>query len=109
MGMKLCRGISPEWVQPEECPAKFLLRPLDSVDYAELRMGINGKTGEVSSSAMRRALQKALINWEGVEDPEGKPMDFDSSKIGDIPADVILHLVNKLFEMSQLRDQEKKA
>jgi hypothetical protein len=109
MGMRLCSGITPEWIQPDGCEAKFYMKPLDSLDYAEFRVSIKAGTGEISAESMRRTFQKSLLDWEGVEDEQGKPVKFDLSRISDIPTNIILNLINKVYEISQLRDNEKKA
>jgi len=108
MGMRLCKGIAPVWFQPKGCPAEFLLRPLDNIDYMELQMSIN-TNGEVTASAMRRALQKSIVDWKGVDDENGEQARFDISRFGDIPREYLGDLITHVVEISKLREDEKKA
>lgn len=92
--------------------AEFHIRPLNQLQLGALRneIGMNKlKRFVMTAEGVEQALAHGLIEWRGVVDESGKPLPCTARNYSMLPDDAISSLAAKIFNISQLSDEQKKS
>jgi hypothetical protein len=110
MAVRMAAGLTAQWFTPESqaseiAPARFLLKPLSTLDRMDMAGILSEKLhGQAADLVLRATLQ----NWENVMDSEGAPMIFEAGKIGQLPVDILLALTAEAIRRSTFAEGDIK-
>ncbi len=109
-------GIAPEWFIPtsqeeEDEPARFKLKPLDQMAFIEVvslsELNADGMLIP-NAEARRLLLKKGLMDWENIEDPNGKDLKYSPHNIKVIPFQELFEICNQILTISAPGEEERK-
>jgi len=111
MSITALTGMVPEWFTPEtekgsDDPARFKLKPLDSKQMVEIQ-GYH-KDGGIQAEGLYRAMELSIVEWENVNDIQGKPLKCNRNNIKTLPIEVIAECGAQAISVSFLTDDEEK-
>lgn len=119
MAIKAKSPLAPWWYTPKAeegsaNPTRFRLRSLDGLEYQDIDLHRDTKTGNwrATASGVRSVLGAALLDWENMLDEQGAPLAFNVQDKGKslsvIPAEILSELFWEVVTKSSLsEDQEK--
>ena len=91
--MRLGVGLTPRWVTLNSAPdARFRIRPMTAQDRLELTMHIE-KRGDLHyypAQAQVQAIRACLLEWDGVTDADGQPVEYTPAHLQLIEDEVVL-------------------
>ncbi len=96
--------------------AKIYVRPVDAFIVGEIQERYTNK-GKVEKSAsfMGEIIEHAIIGWEGLQDAEGKEIEFSKEKVrpivtvlAQVKPEVLEQLTTKALYLVNLEGKEKK-
>jgi hypothetical protein len=108
--MKLTTGITEEWFKPEEdnnTGAEFKLRPFTQLQRIDVRAYI-APSGRPTAESYAIGLAAGVVDWKGVTDETGKALAFKREYLKHLPESIQYQLLTKLFELSELKDDDAK-
>lgn len=115
MAIKVNTGLTPEWYtledqKGEDVPARFYVKPMDQMSFYEFCSATDFKDGNFNPSpdAVKMLLHKCVLNWEGFEDQDGKPLKFSRINWAYIPAQYIREIASYVFGISAMSEEDKK-
>ncbi len=110
------KGLSPTWYVPEgqdesEDVTSFYIAPVDQMTLSEVLMNSDDYEGiPIPSDKARQVLiRKGLKGWKGFLEEDGSEIKFNPNNVTRIPAEVLLQLSGKIFDISVVDQEEKKA
>lgn len=109
MAITALTGLAPEWytpLQPEgDRVTRFKLKPLNGLQNLEVSSEIgSGRVGE----AQKLALKYGLIDWENLDDENGRAISFSFDKIQLLPVDVLSDISVRIIRGSRLDENASK-
>jgi len=112
MSITALTGIVPEWFTPDsqkesDNPARFKLKPLDSKQMVEIQ-GFHTAEGGIAPAGLYRAFEISIMDWENVNDRNGKPLKCNRGNVKAIPIEVIAELGAETISVSFLTDDDEK-
>lgn len=116
MSLKINTGLEPTWFtlkgqEDDPAPARFKVKPLNQIDYlAVCQETQQTESGGImpSASAYALTLAKGLVDWENIEDENGKPLKFSKSNFGLIPAQFMFKVFEEIFIVSSIDEEDEK-
>jgi hypothetical protein len=105
-------GLVPEWFTPtsqegEDNPARFKVKPLDSKEMVEVQAFHTAEKG-IGAQGLYHAFEISIIEWENVNDGQGKALKCTRTNVKAIPIDVIAEAGAHAISISFLSDDEIK-
>lgn len=112
MAITALTGLVPEWYTPEvekesDDAARFKLKPLDSKVMVEIQGFANEGTG-IAAEGLYRAFELSILEWENINDTNGKPLKCTRNNIKNIPVDIIAECGAHAISISFLSEDEEK-
>jgi hypothetical protein len=112
MSITALTGIVPEWYTPESqkessTPARFKLKPLDSKQLVEIQ-GYHTPEGAIAPAGLYRAFEISVIEWENVNDSNGRALKCNRGNIKTIPIDIIAEAGAEVISVSFLGETDEK-
>lgn len=119
MAIKAKSPLAPYWYIPKSekesaNPTKFRLRTLDGLEYQDVDLYRDTKTGNwrATQSGVRSVLGAALLDWENMLDGQGSPLAFNAHDKGKslsvIPAEILSELFWEVVMKSALDEGQEK-
>jgi len=91
--MRIKKLIVVEVGNEEEGKAKIILRRPTNRDFS-LFSGLSDE--EFSQTQYLKILKELIVDWEGIEDENGRPADFSKDAVEDLPLEIGLEVFRKL-------------
>jgi len=112
MAITALTGLVPEWYTPEDekesdDAARFKLRPLDSKQMVEIQ-GYASETKGIAAEGLYRAFELSILDWENVNDGNGKALKCTRNNIKNIPVEIIAECGAQAISVSFLSEDEEK-
>ena len=90
--------LSKEWVTPPMADDMSLeIRPLNALEFTEA-LAVFGRE---EADGLKKTL-KAVSDWRGVEDADGKSLPFDQELVPELGIDICDWLFQQILEKSRL-------
>ena len=112
MAIRALTGLVPEWYTPEsekgeDDAARFKLKPLDSKEMVEIQSYHTEAEG-IRPEGLYRALELSLLDWENVNDDQGKPLKCNRNNIKRLPIEVVAECGGQAINISFLSEDDEK-
>lgn len=106
-------GLVPEWFTPEsekgeDDAARFKLKPLDSKQMVEIQTYLTAEGGSIGAEGLYRAFEISLLEWENINDGQGRPLKSTRTNIKVIPIEIIAECGAHAISISFLTEDETK-
>ena len=98
---------TPDDQEGEETPARFLIKPLNGVQYAEIVTEFNQATSMLTASGISKTLKYGLKDWEGIEGSEGA-LTYDAKNLKYLPGDYHHLIAAEIISRSSVQEDEIK-
>jgi hypothetical protein len=113
MAIKALTGLVPEWYTPSsekeaDNPARFKLKPLDSMQVVEIQNYHDEVKGAVKAEGLYRAFELSLVDWENVFDSQDRRLKPTRNNIKAIPVEIIAECGAHAITMSYLTEDDEK-
>lgn len=105
-------GLVPEWFTPEDQkneddPARIKVKPLDSKQMVEIQ-AFSKEDGGIAAEGLYRAFEISLVDWENINDAQGKALKCTRTNIKALPIQVIAEAGAHAISISFLSEDETK-
>ena len=112
MSITALTGLVPEWFTPdsqkgEDDPARFKVKPLDSKQMVEIQAH-HKESGGIAAEGLYRAMEISILEWENVNDDNGKPLKCTRHNVKAIPIEVIAEVGAHAISVSFLNEEDEK-
>jgi len=112
MSITALTGLVPEWYMPDsekesDDPARFKLKPLDSKQMVEIQ-AFHQATGGISPEGLYRSMEISILEWENVNDVNGKKLKCTRHNVKFIPVETIAEIGAHAISISFLSEDEEK-
>ena len=112
MSITALTGLVPEWFTPEvekgsDDAARFKLKPLDSKQMVEIQ-GHRQPEGGIAAEGLYRSFEMSLMDWENVNDVQGKALKCTRTNIKAIPIEIIAECGAQAIAISFISEDEEK-
>ena len=98
---------TPDCLKQLDEPPVFRLKPLDG--KIALMVSVDLNKGELSVQGVNIALSQGLKGWDGVEDENGKPLEFTLKNVDDyLPQLVKIQLAEDLAMKAYMPEAARK-
>lgn len=115
MSIKAIKRLSGLWFTPEDQkgedkPARFKIQPLNGLQHAEIisELRSDGRDYHLTYTGIQSALKNGLIDWENIEDEEGKPLSFKPSNLRCIPGNYLHEIAGEIIGLSNISEDDAK-
>lgn len=112
MSITALTGIVPEWFTPEsqkesDEPARFKMKPLDSKQLVEIQ-SYHTPEGAIAPAGLYRAFEIAVMEWDNVNDQNGKALKCNRGNVKVIPIEIIAEAGAEVISISFLGAADEK-
>lgn len=118
MSITAINQFGPEWFtlpgqKDDDQPARVKLQGLDGLGQAELapELVVDGNSILPTAKGIRVMLQYGVLDWENINDGDGKPLPFPQTAVKRqraLPYDAQQFICNRLFELTFASAEDKK-
>jgi len=116
MSIKVNTGLVADWYTPEsekdsDNPARFKLKPLDGLTQVDVysKAKITEQGGFVPTrQAAEVALRASLIEWENIDDANGRPLKCSPHNFRHLPGEIVQELTQEILIRSDLDEDDEK-
>lgn len=115
MTITIRKQLAADWYKTDPADpqsAEFHIKPLNQLQFIGLRNEIGFNDFErltITSVGVRVALDHGLLDWKGVLDETGQPLEFNRENRDMLPIDVLTTLAFEIANRSRLSDEQKKS
>ena len=112
MSIQTLAGFIPEWFTPESQeketkPARFKIAPLSTFDLLDM-VGLVNTGRIVNRTEMVAILRRCLIDWDGVEDAQNKPLECKEDNFAFLPLDTMNEVCERIGKISNVSEDDRK-
>lgn len=114
MAIKAITDLTPEWFTPEgqegdENPVKFLIKPLNGLQHAEIigELRQEGEGFRITTDGITKALKYGLEDWIGVEGESG-PINYQFKNLKYLPGDYHHLVAGEILRKTTISEDEQK-
>jgi hypothetical protein len=110
MAVRVAARLAAQWFTPASqeadiSPARFLLKPLGTIEQLDLGGMIDSaRQGQAADAVLRMVVK----DWENVVDDAGAPLAFDAGRILDLPPELVLELAAEATRLAAMTRAEIK-
>ena len=118
MSIRAIKGITPEWYVPaseqddvgnvRDGAAQFKLQPLTQMQLHEILPEIDFDSGHTSRRGIEMCLRYALLDWQGVEDADGAPLECSYDHAQTLPYYLHQELASQIIVLSMMSEEDRK-
>lgn len=118
MALRAASPFTPFWYAPEGQegePTRFKIRGLTGLELSDVNAGAkrdeDAKSVVFTATSIRTALRQALLDWEGFEGDDGKPVEFSrdiDKNIARLPFDLLGDLFGEILKASRIDGEQVK-
>lgn len=112
MSITALTGLVPEWFTPDsqkdsDDPARFKVKPLDSKQMVEIQ-AFHQESGGIAPAGLYRSMEISILEWENVNDANGKRLKCTRHNVKAIPIEIIAEVGAHAISVSFMSEDDEK-